>query len=127
MSFLVLIANQALSYTMGGHEAIPRSRKDGTSSIGYMYVERSVAMTIPTDGSIQAWKLYADSAADVTMMIVRPVTGTTTAYTIIGQNVIKTPAGTTEIVTVPSFDRINVKAGDVVAWYYLPGSDPTVQ
>ena len=112
---------------MGGHEAIPRSRKDGTGSIGNMYLERSSAMTIPRDGSIQSWKLYADSAADVTMMIVRPVTGTTTAYTIIGQNVIKTPAGTTEIVTVPSFDRINVKAGDVVAWYYLPGSDPTVQ
>ena len=120
-------ASHTLPYSVGGNHAIPHSRKDGTSSIGYIYVERSVAMTIPRDGSIQGWKFYTDSEADINMMVLRPVPGSETEYTIVGENFLHTPKVATEILTVPEFDRIDVKNGDVVAWLYLPGSDPTIQ
>ena len=112
---------------MGGNHAIPRSLKHGSGSIGEIYVERSMAMTIQRDGSIQAWKFYTDSEADINMMVLRPVAGSQTEYTIVGENFLRTPKVTTEILNVPEFDRIDVKTGDVVAWLYLPGSDPTIQ
>ena len=83
-------------------------------------------MTFTRSGSIRAWKLYSTAAADITMTVVRPVTGSLSKFTIVGENVLTLPAAKTDVHTILPFDRINVEAGDIIAWFYLPGSDPTI-
>ena len=83
-------------------------------------------MTFTRSGSIRAWKLYSTSKADIKMMVVRPVTGSDTKVTIVGENVLTLPAAKTDVHTIAPFDRINVQAGDIIAWFYLSGSDPTI-
>ena len=83
-------------------------------------------MTFKSPGTIRAWMLYSISESDITMMVVRPVRGSETKLTIVGMNVIKTPNGKAAIIPVPMADRIIVKAGDIIAWYYMPGSNPTI-
>ena len=113
---------KALPYSTLGNAAQPRPAVD--AAVGYLVTENSPRLTVPRPGSIQAWKLYSNQHADVTMIVLRPLGGT--SFTIIGENVVTTPAGRTDVITVPDFDRINVRAGDVIAWYYLPGASPSI-
>ena len=83
-------------------------------------------MIFPRPGTVTAWKLYSKSTANITMMVVRPVTGTDYDFTLVGVNAIKAPNDSMAVIPVAIADRISVEAGDMIAWYYMPGSRPTI-
>ena len=79
---------------------------------------------MPKAGSIMAWKLYAVSDLNITMMVLRP--GETNKYTLVGENTLAVRGNVTNILEVQSFTRITVAAGDLVAWYYFPSQKPSI-
>ena len=83
-------------------------------------------MTFDKPCTVRAWQLYSNSAADISMMVVRPVAGSDTEFTVVGMNPMKVPKGKSPVMTVATADRIRVRAGDIIAWYYMPGSEPSV-
>ena len=83
-------------------------------------------MTFNMPGTIKEWKLYSTSASEIAMVVVRPVEGSDTKFKIVGMNTLKTPNGTAAVIPVATADRISVKAGDIIAWYYMPGSNPSI-
>ena len=109
-----------------GHNAIDRSRVDYSSNIENMYMEHSSSMTFDRPGTIKTWMLYSASAANITMVVLRPLEGSDTKFKIVGMNTMKTPNGTADMIPVATADRISVEAGDIIAWYYMPGSNPTI-
>ena len=103
-----------------------QSMVDNPSSMNYLYIEDSPAMRFNRPGTIKAWNLYSTSAANIKMMVVRPYEDMIGIFTVVGINSIRTPNGTAAIIPVPTADRIRVEARDVIAWYYMPGSNPTI-
>ena len=123
MFSLLLDAQLTQSYV--GHPAIPEGSVDDSSDIQYLYIERSAAMTVPQPGTISTWALYSKSPAHVAMMVVRPVPGSNIEFSVVGMNDMKAQKGKTET-QVAASDRISVKPGDIISWYYKPGTNPTV-
>ena len=109
-----------------GNAAAPRTLSDGSSSIGEIKIERISSMSFKSAGSVMEWKLYSNSAANISMMVVRPVAGSDLNFTIVGKNDIKTPNRKAAVIPVATADRIHVKAGDFIAWYYWPAFNPPI-
>ena len=107
-----------------GHERVNSQATDSDGSINYMWIERSSSMTFNKRGFIKAWKLYSNLAANVTLIVVRPVEDSDTKLTVVGMNPLKAPNGKTAVIPVAAADRISVEAGDVIAWYY--DSSPSI-
>ena len=90
-------------------------------------MQNAPSMIFTRRGTVWAWKLYANAPANVTMMVIRPIIGTGYEnYTLVGMNVIKAPNDELAVIPVAAADRISVEVGDMIAWYYMPGSRPTI-
>ena len=122
LSVLILVLGEPYI----GHGAVNQSTVDKPGEINYMYMERSSAMTFNRPGTVKAWKLYSKSTADITMMVIRLVAGSDTKFTVVGMNVLKAPNGKAAVIPVATADRISVRPGDRIAWYYMPGSNPSI-
>lgn len=96
--------------------------------MAYIYLEKSTNMIVPKDGSIMGWRFFTTAPSTLTMMVMRPVTGTSDKFTLVGQNTVQPDHGRTTVVKIPWFARINAKQGDVIAWYYMKSStDPPMK
>ena len=89
-------------------------------------MERSSAMTFNRSGAIIGWRFFSNYPANITMMVVRPVEGPKYKFTIVGMNAMTAPEAKTAFQKVAESDSIRVKAGDIIAWYYMPGSNPSI-
>ena len=113
-------------YSFVGNAAEPGRDRDHSNSNEEIKIERSFSMTFTRPGIVRAWKLYSNSAVDISLMIVRPVAGSDLDFTVVGMNKVKAPNRKAAIIQVATADRISVEVGDIIAWYYMPGADPTI-
>ena len=124
--FLLSVVTLVLGEPGIGHQAVVRKNVDNRNNINYTYIECSPSMTFTKSGSIKAWRIYSNSPANITLMVARPLEGSDNRFTVVGITGITTTNGKRDFEIIPESDGIRVNAGDVIAWYYVPGSYPSI-
>ena len=83
---------------------------------------------IPCDGNVTSWDLSTGQPGKLRAMIVRPVPGSSIAFTIVGINNITIASTMTNqniTYTVPSDERIIAQNGDMIAVVAFGGTNST--
>ena len=120
---ICLIEVSSGSKVIGNH-AIPRGRRDSDK---YATIELTEAMTVPMDGVIESWKVFSDKDTAIVMQVWRPDASKSNSFKLVGQNYVSLKANRANLIKVPLFEQINVKKGDMLGWWYPPGTTVGLQ
>ena len=103
-----------------GFRRISRSNADLDQSL---VIYDTKPTTFSRRGVIKSWKVYSSENADLVVQVWRrPNADEKNTFTLIGSNMIHVRKDRENTYHVPTFERIEVQAGDMIGWYYPKGA-----
>lgn len=105
-----------------GYPIIPREHPDSWEDTMYILHPHN---TLPHDGFVTEWNLYANQSANLTLLIFRPDTQSQAedSYIIIGYNNVTISQPGSKHFVVPVKDQVHFRQGDLIGMYF-EGANP---
>ena len=126
-TFLLRVIALLLGEPYVGHEAIQYGEVDTSSSVNHMYIERSESMIFRKPGAITGWRFFSNYQGNITMMVVRPpINSAVFNAVVVWMKAMPAPNAKSALQKLAESDSIRVLPGDRIAWYYMPGSKPSI-
>ena len=98
-----------------GFRVIHRSGEDYGHKLTIYNTEKT---RFPRNGEVSAWELYNTKSTEIRAQVWRPNQGYSSKFTFIGENTLQLHKDGVNKITVPVADRIKVRAGDLIGWYF---------
>ena len=103
-----------------GFRVIDRTADDSGHKLTIYDTEKT---RFPRNGEVSVWELFNTKNTEIRVQVWRPRQGYSSQFTFIGENTLQLHKDGVNKITVPVADRIKVRAGDLIGWYFPKYTD----